>query len=134
MKIYTQKRQRLERDLGERKAHFKLYKAGKLWLVAGVATVSFGLYASFGSITMAQADTTGTTAAANTTTDTQSKTMTLSNSQTPTTTESDPAGATDGQAAGTESTNEVGAADTSSSAAGTNNSGETTVNAADSSQ
>ncbi|WP_054702570.1 KxYKxGKxW signal peptide domain-containing protein [Secundilactobacillus odoratitofui] len=47
---------KLNRDCSTKKEHFKLYKAGKLWLVAGLATVSFGL-AQAGFITPAQADT-----------------------------------------------------------------------------
>ena len=135
MKKYTQKRQRLQRDLGERKAHFKLYKAGKLWLFAGVATVSFGLYASFGSITMAQADSTNAVTA-NAATDTQSNTVTLNSSQTPTTTESNSTGATStgDQTTGTESANETGTTDAVNPAVDTDNSGEKTGNPTDSSQ
>ncbi|WP_461242989.1 MucBP domain-containing protein, partial [Secundilactobacillus muriivasis] len=45
----------LEKDLATKTERFKLYKAGKLWLVAGVATFSFGL-AQLGVTVDAHAD------------------------------------------------------------------------------
>lgn len=46
----------LQRDLAERKEHFKMFKAGRTWLFAGVTVLFFGSGIFFNQISI-QADT-----------------------------------------------------------------------------
>ncbi|KRL75526.1 KxYKxGKxW signal peptide domain-containing protein [Secundilactobacillus paracollinoides] len=55
-KTIEKKRRRLQRSLGDRKEHYRLYKAGKTWLIAGIATVTFGVTATLNSTQHAFAD------------------------------------------------------------------------------
>ncbi|WP_171001239.1 KxYKxGKxW signal peptide domain-containing protein, partial [Secundilactobacillus hailunensis] len=60
MEKYKFNRQKLECDTAERKVRFKLYKAGTRWLVAGMATLTFGLGA-FSAPEQVKADTNSST-------------------------------------------------------------------------
>lgn len=72
------------RSLGETKTHFKMYKKGCSWMIAGVAITSFGLSVAGFGIKTAKADTTttdtDTTAVSTTTTDNHSVTLKSDNS------------------------------------------------------
>ncbi|GAX07981.1 mucus-binding protein precursor, LPXTG-motif cell wall anchor [Secundilactobacillus silagincola] len=59
MEKYKFNRNKLQRDTAERKVRYKLYKAGTRWLVAGMATLTFGISA-FALPQEVKADTTAT--------------------------------------------------------------------------
>ncbi|WP_407884924.1 mucin-binding protein, partial [Furfurilactobacillus curtus] len=54
MKNFAGKNRRLQRALTDRNTHFKMYKAGKLWLYSGITMLTFGLVAL--QPTLAKAD------------------------------------------------------------------------------
>ncbi|MCH5461327.1 KxYKxGKxW signal peptide domain-containing protein [Lactobacillus sp. LC28-10] len=90
MEKYKFNRQKLQRDSADRKVHYKLYKAGTRWLVAGMATLTFGISA-FALPQEVKADTVATDGSnSNTTTIDQSATalkqVTLHNTSTATST------------------------------------------------
>ncbi|GEL15135.1 KxYKxGKxW signal peptide domain-containing protein [Pediococcus cellicola] len=47
---------KLQRDTAQKKEHYKMYKAGKNWLLAGITIMFFGMGVSFG-VPTAKADT-----------------------------------------------------------------------------
>ena len=59
MEKYKFNRNKLQRDSADRKVRYKLYKAGTRWLVAGMATLTFGISA-FALPQEVKADTTAT--------------------------------------------------------------------------
>ncbi|WP_054708327.1 KxYKxGKxW signal peptide domain-containing protein [Secundilactobacillus paracollinoides] len=79
----------------ERKHHVKLYKAGKLWLAAGITTAAMGIAAISGGV-VANADSTGEPASGETTSVTNdsdltvTKSLTLNSASSPEDSQADP--------------------------------------------
>lgn len=83
MERYTKKRRRLQQSLGDRKEHYRLYKAGKTWLIAGIATITFGVSAALSPATHVFADDETSESASGTNTDTENASgVTLNASET----------------------------------------------------
>ena len=70
--------QKVVRDSLVRKEHYRLYKAGKLWLIAGMTTASFALATMMGNRDDVHADEAAGAAQSTTTAVSSSATVTLS--------------------------------------------------------
>ncbi|WP_054760527.1 KxYKxGKxW signal peptide domain-containing protein [Secundilactobacillus collinoides] len=152
MEKFNKQRRQLQQGMGDRKEHYKLYKAGKTWLIAGIATVTFGVTATLNTTQHVFADNTATSssssdtaassssssvalkASSSTTDSSSSSAASDSSSNANATSSSDDSTSTDTSSA--ENTTETAASDSPSSNAtesGTTNSGSSSSVSSDSS-
>ncbi|ANZ61455.1 hypothetical protein AYR62_08735 [Secundilactobacillus paracollinoides] len=123
--------QKMLQDTSEEKYRVKLYKAGRLWLAAGMMTLAFGLVSVTGQVRVSADDTTPTTNTESSAASDQSSSATDSDSSTDSASSASPSATDSSQTdtTSTESSTGEAASETQTSAAETTETGTTTKDA-----